>query len=69
MSVTVPPASSTIKAPAAWSQIFSRYARSGKRMKIEASPRESAPLLEGLLSRESTVVPGVAKRRYAVLHR
>jgi hypothetical protein len=33
------------------------------------SPRESAPLLEGLLYRESTVVPGVAKRRYAVLHR
>ena len=27
------------------------------------------PLLEGLLYRESTVVPGIAKKRYAVLYR
>lgn len=29
--------------PAQWSQIFSRYEGSGKRMNTEASPRDSAP--------------------------
>jgi hypothetical protein len=27
------------------------------------------PVLEGLLYRESTVVPGIAKKRYAVLYK
>lgn len=33
--------------PAQWSQIFSRYEGSGKRMNTEASPRDSAPAGDG----------------------
>ena len=55
-SETRPPASWMMMAPAAWSQIFSRYVAGGNRMKMDASPRAMAPYLAWLSTRSGSLV-------------
>mmetsp|Transcript_26866 Transcript_26866/g.58626 ORF Transcript_26866/g.58626 Transcript_26866/m.58626 type:complete len:203 (-) Transcript_26866:771-1379(-) len=66
-SVTLPPASSTITTPAAWSQIFSRYVGGGKRMKTRgASPLESRPYLTWLSMRRGGSTTPASRATLAV---